>query len=174
MRPGEFVAVMGPSGCGKSTLLNLVAGLDTATDGEISLAGESLVGKSEDELAIMLMNRSTFHPFRDREYYDATMSYLRGESVQGTRYELQAARGVFSANSARVEEIIERLDAPPAEEEEAGAEPEDRRAEAEVAGHLQRGVADVDAIQECDDVEEEDVRHDTEADAPQRAHSNRV
>jgi putative ABC transport system ATP-binding protein len=31
----------------------LVAGLDTATDGEISLAGESLVGKTEDELAIM-------------------------------------------------------------------------------------------------------------------------
>jgi putative ABC transport system ATP-binding protein len=53
MQPGEFVAVMGPSGCGKSTLLNLVAGLDTPTDGEISLAGESLVGKSEDELAIM-------------------------------------------------------------------------------------------------------------------------
>src|SRR5437016_12758715 len=53
MQSGEFVAVMGPSGCGKSTLLNLVAGLDTPTDGEISLAGESLVGKSEDELAIM-------------------------------------------------------------------------------------------------------------------------
>jgi putative ABC transport system ATP-binding protein len=53
MESGEFVAVMGPSGCGKSTLLNLVAGLDVATDGEIALAGESLVGKSEDELAIM-------------------------------------------------------------------------------------------------------------------------
>ena len=53
MKPGEFVAVMGPSGCGKSTLLNLVAGLDTPTDGEITLAGESLVGKSEDGLAIM-------------------------------------------------------------------------------------------------------------------------
>ena len=37
---GEFVAVMGPSGCGKSTLLNLVAGLDTPTDGDIVLAGE--------------------------------------------------------------------------------------------------------------------------------------
>ena len=53
MEPGEFVAVMGPSGCGKSTLLNLVAGLDVPTDGEIALAGESLVGKSEDELAVM-------------------------------------------------------------------------------------------------------------------------
>jgi putative ABC transport system ATP-binding protein len=50
---GEFVAVMGPSGCGKSTLLNLVAGLDTADDGEIVLAGEQVTGKSEDELARM-------------------------------------------------------------------------------------------------------------------------
>jgi putative ABC transport system ATP-binding protein len=53
MKPGEFVAVMGPSGCGKSTLLNIVAGLDTPTDGDVALAGEPLVGKSEDELAIM-------------------------------------------------------------------------------------------------------------------------
>ena len=36
---GEFVALMGPSGCGKSTLLNLVAGLDTPDEGEISVAG---------------------------------------------------------------------------------------------------------------------------------------
>jgi putative ABC transport system ATP-binding protein len=48
---GEFVAVMGPSGCGKSTLLNLVAGLETPTDGEIILAGENLAGKGESELA---------------------------------------------------------------------------------------------------------------------------
>ena len=48
---GEFLAVMGPSGCGKSTLLNLVAGLDTPSDGDIVLAGQSLVGKDENELA---------------------------------------------------------------------------------------------------------------------------
>ena len=53
MSSGEFVAVIGPSGCGKSTLLNLVAGLDTPTDGEVTVAGASLVGRSEDELAVM-------------------------------------------------------------------------------------------------------------------------
>jgi putative ABC transport system ATP-binding protein len=53
MSAGEFVAIMGPSGCGKSTLLNLAAGLDTPTDGEIAVAGESLVGKDENELARM-------------------------------------------------------------------------------------------------------------------------
>ena len=51
MAAHEFVAVMGPSGCGKSTLLNLVAGLDTPSEGEIVLAGQSLAGKDENELA---------------------------------------------------------------------------------------------------------------------------
>ena len=51
MAAGEFVAVMGPSGCGKSTLLNLVAGLDTPSEGEIVLAGLPLHGKDENELA---------------------------------------------------------------------------------------------------------------------------
>jgi putative ABC transport system ATP-binding protein len=50
---GEFVALMGPSGCGKSTLLNLVAGLDTPDEGEITVAGELVTGRSEDELARM-------------------------------------------------------------------------------------------------------------------------
>ncbi len=49
----EFVAIMGPSGCGKSTLLNMVAGLDTPSEGDITVAGESLAGKNEDDLARM-------------------------------------------------------------------------------------------------------------------------
>jgi putative ABC transport system ATP-binding protein len=39
---GEAVAVMGPSGSGKSTLLNLIAGLDTPTQGTVVVAGERL------------------------------------------------------------------------------------------------------------------------------------
>ena len=50
---GEFTALMGPSGCGKSTLLNLVAGLDTPDEGEISVAGDAVTGRSEDDLARM-------------------------------------------------------------------------------------------------------------------------
>jgi putative ABC transport system ATP-binding protein len=50
---GEFVAIMGPSGCGKSTLLNIIAGLDVPDEGEVAVAGQSLVGLDEDALAIM-------------------------------------------------------------------------------------------------------------------------
>ncbi|MFY9928919.1 MAG: ABC transporter ATP-binding protein [Streptosporangiaceae bacterium] len=53
LEPGEFVALMGPSGCGKSTLLNLVAGLETPDEGEITVAGEPITGRTEDELARM-------------------------------------------------------------------------------------------------------------------------
>src|SRR5438552_5564015 len=53
MSESEFVAIMGPSGCGKSTLLNLVAGLDTPSEGEILVATESLSGKDENDLARM-------------------------------------------------------------------------------------------------------------------------
>jgi putative ABC transport system ATP-binding protein len=51
VRAGDFVAVMGPSGCGKSTLLNLVAGLDVPDEGTITVAGETVTGRTEDDLA---------------------------------------------------------------------------------------------------------------------------
>lgn len=37
--PGEFVVFVGPSGCGKSTLLRVIAGLEDATAGEVSIEG---------------------------------------------------------------------------------------------------------------------------------------
>lgn len=62
--PGEFIAVMGPSGSGKSTLLGLAGGLDAPTDGQITLAGTPLSGKSRDDLA-RLRRRSVGFVFQD-------------------------------------------------------------------------------------------------------------
>jgi len=39
---GEYVAISGPSGCGKTTLLSILGLLDTPTEGEYTLAGESV------------------------------------------------------------------------------------------------------------------------------------
>jgi len=50
---GQFVAIMGSSGSGKSTLLGLVAGLDTASTGEIWLDGEEITKLPEDKLAVL-------------------------------------------------------------------------------------------------------------------------
>lgn len=48
---GEFVALMGPSGSGKSTLLNLIAGIDTADEGSITIGEVEITHLSEGELA---------------------------------------------------------------------------------------------------------------------------
>jgi len=39
---GEFVVIVGPSGCGKSTLLRMIAGLESVTEGTISLASDRI------------------------------------------------------------------------------------------------------------------------------------
>ncbi len=41
---GEIVAILGGSGCGKTTLLRLIAGLDQATNGTISVGGDVIAG----------------------------------------------------------------------------------------------------------------------------------
>src|SRR6187397_2132675 len=43
MNRGEFVCVIGHSGCGKTTVLNILAGLDTPTDGAVIFQGHSLL-----------------------------------------------------------------------------------------------------------------------------------
>jgi len=48
---GSYTAVMGPSGSGKSTLLNLIGGLDTPTEGTVTVGGRDLSTATEDERA---------------------------------------------------------------------------------------------------------------------------
>jgi putative ABC transport system ATP-binding protein len=48
---GEFLGLMGPSGSGKTTLLNLIAGLDSPSQGEIWVGGELVSRMSEGQLA---------------------------------------------------------------------------------------------------------------------------
>ena len=51
MPEGAFEALMGPSGSGKSTLLNLIAGLDSPSEGSIHVSGEDLGRMSEGQRA---------------------------------------------------------------------------------------------------------------------------
>jgi len=52
---GEFTAIMGPSGSGKSTLMHLLAGLDSATGGQVHLGDTELT--TLDDTALTLLRR---------------------------------------------------------------------------------------------------------------------
>ena len=59
---GEFVVIVGPSGCGKSTLLRMIAGLESITEGEISIKGK-VVNKlepSERNIAMVFQNYALY------------------------------------------------------------------------------------------------------------------
>ena len=57
---GEFLALMGPSGSGKSTLLNLIAGIDKADSGVITVGETDITSLSETELARWRANNVGF------------------------------------------------------------------------------------------------------------------
>lgn len=48
---GEFLGLMGPSGSGKTTLLNLIAGLDTPSEGEVWVGDQMISAMTESQLA---------------------------------------------------------------------------------------------------------------------------
>ena len=48
---GKFIVILGPSGAGKSTLLNLLGGLDSPSEGTITVAGADISKLTDNELA---------------------------------------------------------------------------------------------------------------------------
>ncbi|EMA05089.1 carbohydrate ABC transporter ATP-binding protein, CUT1 family [Haloarcula vallismortis] len=62
LNDGEFLVLVGPSGCGKSTTLRMVAGLETATEGDILIGDESVIGKEprERDIAMVFQNYALY------------------------------------------------------------------------------------------------------------------
>jgi NitT/TauT family transport system ATP-binding protein len=56
---GSFTVFVGPSGCGKSTLLNMVAGLESPTEGYIFVSGRQTGGPTRDT-ALLFQNYNLF------------------------------------------------------------------------------------------------------------------
>ncbi len=89
IEPGSFVSLIGPSGCGKSTLLRLIAGLDRASSGRITLDGEEIRGP---------------HYLRGLVFQDPTLFPWR-TIAQNIATGLEA-RGVLAEKKAEIPEYI--------------------------------------------------------------------
>ena len=55
---GAFTVLVGPSGCGKSTLLSIIAGLETATAGDVEIGGRSMNGVAAKDRNIAMVFQS--------------------------------------------------------------------------------------------------------------------
>ena len=62
MRPGELVALLGPSGCGKTTTLRLLAGLEDADSGYITVGGKDItrVSAAKRDMGMVFQAYSLF------------------------------------------------------------------------------------------------------------------
>ncbi len=58
VKSGDFTVLLGPSGCGKSTTLRLIAGLDSASDGTIEIAGRDVTNLSPAQRRISMVFQS--------------------------------------------------------------------------------------------------------------------
>ena len=47
---GEFMSIVGPSGSGKTTLLNIIGCIDSATEGNVNVAGTDITALSDKEI----------------------------------------------------------------------------------------------------------------------------
>ncbi|MES0864327.1 sn-glycerol-3-phosphate ABC transporter ATP-binding protein UgpC [Ruegeria sp. SCPT10] len=62
IQKGEFIVLVGPSGCGKTTTLRMLAGLETVTSGNITIAGKDVtdVRPGERDCAMVFQNYALY------------------------------------------------------------------------------------------------------------------
>ena len=69
IKDGEFIVIVGPSGCGKSTLLRMVAGLESVSEGKISISGKTVndLEPMDRDIAMVFQNYALYPHMSVRE-----------------------------------------------------------------------------------------------------------
>ena len=101
---GALCVLVGPSGCGKSTLLRMVAGLETITEGEISIGGRvvNALEPAERDIAMVFQNYALYPHM---SVYD-NMAY--GLRNRGTSRSAIDARVREAAGTLEIDHLLER------------------------------------------------------------------
>ena len=100
----SFTVLVGPSGCGKTTTLRLIAGLERATDGTISIGDEVVNDRRayERDIAMVFQNYALY-PHKSVE---ENMRF--GLEQQGTDEEIIEERVAEAAELLQIEELLDR------------------------------------------------------------------
>jgi multiple sugar transport system ATP-binding protein len=102
---GDFLVLVGPSGCGKSTTLRMIAGLETVSEGDIRLDGESVTDSpAQDRDTAMVFQSYALYPHKSVR---ANMSFGLEESTDLTSAEINDTV-VETAEMMDIEELLDR------------------------------------------------------------------
>jgi multiple sugar transport system ATP-binding protein len=104
MPDGDFTVLVGPSGCGKSTLLRIIAGLDHATGGTVSIGGRDVTAlpPGDRDIAMVFQNYALYPHMTVRE----NMRF--GLEVRKTPRDEIERRVVEAAGILGIEEYLDR------------------------------------------------------------------
>ncbi|KQW79185.1 hypothetical protein ASC89_12865 [Devosia sp. Root413D1] len=101
---GEFVVFVGRSGCGKSTLLRCIAGLETISDGSISIGGEEVTRRppSKRGIAMVFQSYALYPHLTVRDNLGFSLNLARQPKAQ------IAQRVARVAGILRIEDLLDR------------------------------------------------------------------
>ncbi|MEL6101820.1 MAG: ABC transporter ATP-binding protein [Pseudomonadota bacterium] len=117
---GEFVTLVGPSGCGKSTLLRILAGLEQADSGTVSIDGRDVtqVRPAQRNLAMVFQSYALYPhltvaqnlatPLRLRDLPRAGRLPVVGPILARDGYREIAARVRTTAEALQIEHLLDR------------------------------------------------------------------
>ncbi|SMD16954.1 sn-glycerol-3-phosphate import ATP-binding protein UgpC [Rhizobium sp. RU36D] len=104
IRDGEFIVLVGPSGCGKSTLLRMVAGLETISEGTVSIDGRVVnqMEPADRDIAMVFQNYALYPHM---SVYDNLAYGLRNRKTPKAEIEARVAE---AARMLEIEPYLQR------------------------------------------------------------------
>ncbi|MCE7933539.1 MAG: sn-glycerol-3-phosphate ABC transporter ATP-binding protein UgpC [Chlorobi bacterium CHB2] len=91
---GKFLVIVGPSGCGKSTTLRMIAGLETATSGQITIGGQVVnnVHPKDRDIAMVFQNYALYPHMTVRQNMEFALKMRKVPKPDRQRRVMEVAR----------------------------------------------------------------------------------
>jgi multiple sugar transport system ATP-binding protein len=110
---GEFVALVGPSGCGKSTLMRIVAGIETADSGAISIGSRDVttLRAAERNVAMVFQNYALYPHLTVRENIAVPLAMRRLSAMERLSPFGRLMPGNSQKRAARAADVLKAAEA---------------------------------------------------------------
>ena len=101
---GSLTVLLGPSGCGKSTILRMIAGLEDASAGQVSIAGKDVTSEDPSRRGVSMV----FQSYALFPHLNVRENILFGLKVRKVPREEQARRLAQAADMVGLEALLDR------------------------------------------------------------------